>query len=214
MRKPNLSKKVLLSLGALGAAGAIAGMGTFATFTSTTSASQTVTAGKVEIALGATGTANRLDVAATKVVAGDTIQRAVDLISTSTDPLSTVKLTTTATASSILDTDTSTGLNMYIQNCASAWAEAGTSPAYTYTCAGGATPVLGSLVSPVNVITTTSGGVALANLTATTTGTGTTDHLMITLTLPAGNSLANLATPPSSVIQYSFTGTQRAATSR
>jgi spore coat-associated protein N len=211
MRKPHLSKKVLLSLGALGAAGAIAGMGTFATFTSTTSASQTVTAGKVEIALGATGAANRLSVAATKVVAGDTIQRVVDLVSTSSDPLSTVKLTTTATASSILDTDTTTGLKMYIENCATAWTEAGTSPAYTYTCSGGATAVLGSLASQVNVITSLA---TLNNLTATTTGTSATDHLRITLSLPSTNTVANLATPPSSTIDYSFVGTQRAATNQ
>src|SRR5436305_12710526 len=91
------SKKILLSLGALGAAGAIAGLGTYATFTSTTAASQTVTAGKVSIALGAVGPANRLTVNATNVVPGDTINRAVDLINTSTDGLKTVSLATTAT---------------------------------------------------------------------------------------------------------------------
>src|SRR5205085_159930 len=127
MKKRNVSRKVLLSLGALGAAGAIAGLGTFATFTSTTSASQTTTAGKVSIALGAVGPANRLTVNATNVVPGDTINRAVDLVNSSTDGLKSVSLTTTATASSILDTDTSTGLKMYIQSCSlsGGWTEAG-----------------------------------------------------------------------------------------
>lgn len=213
MPKSHRSKKVLLSIAALGAAGAIAGMGTFATFTSTTSASQTATAGKVEIALGATGPANRLSVDATNLVAGDTINRVVDLVSTSSDPLSSVKLTTTATASSVLDTDTTTGLTMYIRNCSVAWTEAGVSPALTYTCGGTESAVHGSAGSPEDVITTTAGGVTLSNLTATTSGSAT-DHLLVTLTLPAANTLANLATPPSSTIQYSFTGTQRAATNR
>lgn len=208
------SKKILLSLAALGAAGTIAGLGTFATFTSTTSASQNVTAGKVEIALGTAGTANRLSVSATNVVPGDTINRALDLISTSTDPMKSVNLTTTATTSSVLDTNTTDGLQMYIRNCSAAWTESGTSPAFTYTCGGTSSAVLGSAASPVNIITTASGGSALNNLTSTTQGGPVTDHLLITVLLPQSNTSANLATPPSSTIQYSFTGTQRDGTVR
>lgn len=213
MHKRTVSKKVLLSLAALGSAAAIAGLGTFATFTSTTSATQDVTAGNVQIALGATGAANRLSVDATNVVAGDTIERVVDLVSTSTDPLSSVKLTTTATVSSVLDTDTTTGLTMYIRNCSVAWTEAGVSPALTYTCSGTESAVLGSVGSQEDIITTTVGGVVLNNLTATSSGTAT-DHLLITVTLPVANTVANLVTPPSSTIDYSFTGTQRTATNR
>jgi predicted ribosomally synthesized peptide with SipW-like signal peptide len=213
MQKRFVSKKVLLSLAAVGSAAAIAGLGTFATFTSTTSASQNVTAGKVQIALGAVGATNRLSVDATSVVAGDTINRAVDLVSTSTDPLSSVKLTTSPTVSSVLDTDTSTGLTMYIRNCSVAWTESGSSPAFTYACSGTETAVLGSSGSPQNIVTTTAGGVTLNNLAATTSGSAT-DHLLITVTLPAANTTANLVTPPSSTIQYSFTGTQRSATNR
>lgn len=213
MRKRNVSRKVLLSLAALGSAAAIAGLGTFATFTSTTSATQDVTAGKVEIALGEAGATNRLSVDATNVVAGDTINRVVDLVSTSTDPLASVKLTTTATASSVLDTDTTTGLTMYIRNCSVAWTETGTSPAFSYTCSGTESAVLGSSGSPVDIITTTVGGETLNNLTATSSGTAT-DHLLITVTLPQANTAANLATPPSSTIEYSFVGTQRNATNR
>jgi predicted ribosomally synthesized peptide with SipW-like signal peptide len=213
---PELSpaKKILLSLGALGAAGAIAGLGTFATFTSTTSASETVTAGKVEIALGASGAANRLSVSATNVVAGDTIQRAVDLISTSTDPLASVKLITTATTSSVLDTNTTDGLTMRIQRCSlgAGWTEAGVSPALTYTCPSGT--ITEVLAAGEDIVTTTAGGVTLANLAALTTAGPVTDHLLITVTLPSTNTTANLASPPSSTIQYSFTGTQRDATNR
>src|SRR5436305_11668678 len=195
------SKKILLSLGALGAAGAIAGLGTFATFTSTTSASHQVTAGKVEIALGASGAANRLSVSATNVVPGDTINRVVDLISTSTDPMASVKLTTSASGSSVLDTNTTDGLQMYIRNCSTAWTEAGSSPAFTYTCGGTASAVLGSSGSPVNIITTTIGGVSLTNLSSTTTAGPVTDHLLITVVHAQSNTSANLTTPTSSMIR-------------
>ena len=214
MRSLSTSKKILLSLGALGAAGAIAGLGTFATFTSTTSATHSVTAGKVEVALGASGPANRLSVSATNVVPGDTISRAVDLVSTSTDAMKTVNLTTTATASSVLDTNTTDGLQMYIRDCSTAWTESGTSPAFTYTCGGTASNVLGSAASPVNIITTTAGGVSLSNLEATTSAGPVTDHLLVTILLPQSNTSATLATPPSSTIQYAFTGTQRDGTAR
>jgi spore coat-associated protein N len=208
------SKKILLSLGALGAAGAIAGLGTFATFTSTTSATHQVTAGKVEIALGASGAANRLSVSATNVVPGDTINRVVDLISTSTDPMASVKLTTSATVSSVLDTNTTDGLQMYIRNCSVAWTEAGSSPAFTYTCSGTTTAVLATAGAPTNIITTTAGGVTLTNLSATTTAGPVTDHLLLTIVLPQANTSANLTTPPSSTIDYSFAGTQRNGTVR
>src|SRR5438270_6938464 len=190
MKARSNPKKLLLSLAALGTAGAIAGLGTFATFTSTTSASQSVTAGKVEIALGASGAANRLSVSATNVVPGDTINRVLDLISTSTDAMKTVNLTTTASASSVLDTNTTDGLQMYIRSCSSAWTEAGSSPAFTYTCGGTTSAVLGSAGFPVNIVTTTAGGVALANLTATTTAGPITDHLLITIVLPQTNTSA------------------------
>src|SRR5438132_1028813 len=108
-------RKVLLSVSALGAAGAIAGLGTFATFTSSTNAGQQVASGTVTIGLGATGAAtNQLTVAADKIAAGDTIQRSVDLIDSGTIGLSGVTLTTTATTSSLLDTDTTTDLQMVI----------------------------------------------------------------------------------------------------
>ena len=204
MRKPHLSKKVLLSLGALGAAGAIAGMGTFATFTSTTSATQSVSSGNVEIALGATGTAaNRLSVTATNVMPGDTIQRAVNLVSTSSEGLGSVALTTTAPTSSLLNTDATDGLQMVIDQCPVAWTVVGdplVNP--TYTCA---TPTAALATGPV-----VRSGAALTGLSVLTAPG--TSYLRITLTLPtsADNDFESLT----SVIDYSFLATQRAATNR
>lgn len=200
----SLTQKVLLSVAALGSAAGIAGLGTFGSFTSTTSASQSVTSGTVTIALGATGAStNRLTVNATGVVPGDTMQRSFNLSNTGNQDLASVTLTTTATTSSALDTDATNGLQMSIDRCSVAWTESGTSPAFTYTCAGTTSTVLSSRA----VI---GSSLSLSNLTTTTAGN--TDYLHLTLTLPssAGNSLQGLT----STIQYSFTGTQRAATNK
>jgi spore coat-associated protein N len=197
--------KILGSLAALGAAASVAGLGTFATFTSSTSASQSIQSGTVSIALGSAGTAaNRLTIGASNLVAGDTIQRAVDLTSTSSDPLASVALTTTASPSSALDTDATNGLQMVIDKCSVAWTEGGTAPAYTYTCGGTTSTVLASRAVIGSALT-------LGNLAEITSGS-TTDHLRVTLTLPS--SAPNALQGQSSSISYTFVGTQRAATSK
>lgn len=195
-------QKVLVSLGILGLAGALAGMGTYASFTSTTSATQTVTSGTAIITLGAAGAGtNRLDVPASGLVAGDTVQRSADLINPGPSDLAGISLSTTVSASSLLDTDTTNGLQMVIDKCSVAWTETGSSAPFTYACSGSISSVLAS--SPV-----IGTNLPLANLSTTTASN--TDHLRVTLTLPtgAGNTLQGL----SSTITYTFTGTQRAAT--
>jgi spore coat-associated protein N len=196
------ANKLIATLAVLGAAASIAGLATFATFTSTTSSSHTISSGTVTIALGATGAStNRLNIGASAIAPGDTIQRSVDLIDQGTINLASVTLTTSATTSSVLDTDGTNGLQMVIDKCSQAWTEAG--PPYTYTCGGSTSSVLTSRA----VIQT---GVTLSNLSSLTAGN--TDHLRVTLTFPsgAGNSFQN----KSSTIQYTFTGTQRAATDK
>jgi predicted ribosomally synthesized peptide with SipW-like signal peptide len=196
--------KLLVSAALLAGAASAAGLGTFGSFTSTTSASQSVTAGTVVIGVGTAGTANnRLSVAATGVVPGDTIQRTVQLNNTGNQNLASITLTTTASPSSLLDTDATNGLQLVIQKCSSTWTEAGTAPAYTYTCGGTTTTVLASRA----VI---GANIALSGLSAVTAGAS--DNLMATLTLPAsaGNTFQGLA----STVTFAFTGTQRAATNQ
>src|SRR5690348_10445545 len=177
---------------------------TYATFTSSTSASQSITSGTVTIALGATGAStNRLTVGASGIAAGDSLQRSVDIVNQGTIDLTSIGLTTTATTSSLLDTDTTNGLQVAIDRCSAAWTESGTAPAYTYTCSGTTSSVLAS--RPV-----IGSNLTLANLSSLTAGA--TDHLRVTLTLPA--AAPNTLQGQSSTIQYAFTGTQRAGTSR
>ena len=199
-----IGTKVLATLALIGAAASIAGLGTYATFTSSTPAeAQAITSGTVNIALGTDGTsANRLDIGATDIAPGDTIQRAVDLSNAgSTIDLGSLTLDTSASPSSALDTDAANGLQMTVDRCSVAWTEAG--PPYVYTCGGttqtvlASTPVIGS-------------NLMLSNLSAMTAGQ--TDHLRVTLSLPAtaDNSMQGLA----STIDFVFTGTQRTGTSQ
>src|SRR5947199_7739835 len=110
-RRPSRAQKLVSTAAVLGATASIAGLGTFATFTSSTSASHTVSSGTVTIALGATGgSTNRLNVDATAIAPGDTIQRSVDLINQGTLDLASATLTTQATTGSTLDTDTTSRL--------------------------------------------------------------------------------------------------------
>jgi spore coat-associated protein N len=196
-------RKLVVSLAIVAAAASIAGLGTFATFTSSTSASQNVSSGTVTIALGASGPANRLTVGASNIAPGDTIQRSVDLINSGSIDLSGITLTTSATLSSVLDTDATNGLQMVIDRCSNAWTEAGVAPAYTYTCSGTTSTVLASRAVIGSNLT-------LSNVSALTNGV--TDHLRVTLTFPsaAPNSFQN----QSSTILYTFTGTQRAGTNK
>ena len=193
-------RKILLSLGALGVAGALAGMGTFATFTATTSAGSTLASGTVVIALGNTGAAtNRLTVNASGLVPGDTVQRSFDLSNTGSQDLASIALTTSASPSSLLDTDATNGLQMVIDRCSVAWTESGSSPAFSYSCGGSTT----TIVSTRAVI---QSSLSMAGLGALTSAG--TDHLRLTLTFPgtAGSTFQGL----SSTVTFSFLGTQRA----
>jgi spore coat-associated protein N len=196
--------KVIASLALVGTAAGVAGLGTYGAFTSSTSASDTVASGTVSIALGASGTANRLSVAASGLVPGDTVQRAATLTNAAGDQaLSAITLTTSALPTSKLDTDTTMGLQLAIDNCSVAWSESGVSPAYTYTCSGTTTQVLASRA-------VTGSNIALGNLTSL--AAGQTDNLRVTLTLPsaADNTFQGL----SSTVAFNFTGTQRTATNK
>jgi len=193
-------RKLLPSLAGLAVAAVLAGTGAFATWTATTSAGNTLATGTVVIALGNTGAStNRLTVNASGLVPGDTVQRSFDLANTGSQDLASVALTTTASPSSLLDTDTTNGLQMVIDRCSAAWTESGSSPAFSYSCSGSTT----TIVTSRPVIQTS---LALSGLSALTGGGS--DHLRLTLTFPssAGTSFQGVT----STLSYSFLGTQRA----
>jgi spore coat-associated protein N len=190
------ARKLLLSIAVLGSAASIAGLGTFATFTSSTSASHTIASGTLSL----TAPFSRLGTGASPIAPGDTMQRAIDLSYSGTISFGSATLTTSATSSSLLDTDAANGLQIAIDKCSQAWTESG--PPYTYTCGGSTSSVLASRALIGSAL-------ALSNLTLTA---GSTDHLRVTVTMPssADNTLQN----KSSTIDYTFTGVQRAGTNQ
>ena len=193
--------KVLLTLAVLAAGATAVGAGTYASFTSSATAGPlTVSSGTQTLSVPAAGATNRMTVSASNIVPGDTMQRAINLTNSGNVNLSAITLTSSASVSSVLDTDATNGLQVAIDRCSVAWTEAGVSPAYTYTC-GGATSAV--LASPAVI----GSGVALSNLTTTTAGN--TDYLRVTLTFPsaAGNTLQT----QSSTINFPFNGAQRTA---
>lgn len=198
----SLLTRLLMTLGLVGLVASALGGAAYASFSSSTDVSQDVGAGTVEFASIADDAAGqRLSVAATDIAPGDTVQRAVTLTNTgSIDMLAgSVALTSSATASSLLDTGAN-GLTITIDKCSVAWTES--SFPYTYTCGGTTTSVLATRPVIANAV-------ALANVDTTA---GTPNHLRVTLTLPtaADNAYQGL----SSTIDYVFVGQQRAAQSR
>ena len=200
--------KALASVALDGSVAAVAGLGTFGLFTSSTSAAQPLASGTVAIALGAAGTAtNRLTLGASGLVPGDTVARAVQLSNAAGNQgLSSITLSTAASPSSLLDTDAVNGLQLTIQSCPTARTEAGTSPAYTYTCTGTATTVLAS--RPVSI--PAGSAVTLPGLNSL--AGGGTDNLLSTETFPtaAGNTLQT----QTSNVTFNLVGTQRAGTAK
>ncbi|MBC7593510.1 MAG: hypothetical protein H7288_06170 [Kineosporiaceae bacterium] len=201
-RRVTTLQKVLVGIVALVVTATMAGLGTFATFTSGTSASHQTSSGTVVVNLGATGAkTNRLNINATTIAPGDTIQRTVDIVGSGSLALASQTLTTTATTSSLLDTDTTNGLQMVVDKCSVPWTEGGVNPAFTYTCGGSITSVIAS--RPV-----VGSNLAMSNMTLG--AGGGTDNIRVTLTLPttAGNTFQGI----NSTINLAFTETQRAGT--
>jgi predicted ribosomally synthesized peptide with SipW-like signal peptide len=196
-RRRALVRRLLLSTALVAIAALVVGAGAFALFTNTQSVTQSVASGTVSLSpVNVNGTNNRLSVAATNLAPGDTIERSVDVKNVGSIALANVTLTTTATTSSLLDTDATNGLQMVIDRCSTAWTESAFP--YTYTCSGTTTSVLPSRA----VI---GAGLTLTGLTLTA---NTDNYLRVKLTFPttAGNSFQGLT----SVVSYAFTGTQRA----
>jgi len=188
--------RIVGSVGVLGAAAAVAGMGTFGAFTdSTTPAVVSLDSGVVSIALSAADGTASVPLSFTGVVPGASVTRAIDLVNDGTSALAQVDLATAATTSSLLDTDTTHGLQMSVQSCSVAWT-------VDSTCTGTVRTL--QATGPVVRSTTLADPASLA--------AETTDHLAVTLALPA--SAGDAFKQQSSELALTFTATQRAGTDR
>ena len=191
-----ITRKLLMSVAAFGAAASVAGLGTFAAFTSSTNASNSVSTGTIDLALGAAGAVtNRLSLDVTELAPGMVAQRSFDLRNTGSEPFHELELTTQATSSSMLDTDAVNGLQMQVLRCSTPWIESGTSPLLTYTCLGTQTAAIAS--RPVIGSSLPLSGADLA--------AGATNHLLLKLTLPL--TASDLFQNRTSTLLYTFRAT-------
>ncbi len=133
------------------------------------------------------------------LVPGDNIQRSVVLTrSNDTEAFGSVKITTAGTASNLLTTDATNGLQMKVEECSVAWVKTGDN----LTCTGTTTTVIaqravvGATDVPAATLTNLNGANKVANL-------------KVTLTLPtaADNNFQGLQ----NTINFTFDATQRAA---
>jgi hypothetical protein len=194
------ARKVVGSLGVLGTAAAVAGMGTFGGFTdSTTPVATTIESGTLSINVAQQGYS--VPVTTAGFLPGDSLTRAVNLVNDGNSALGSVTLSSTATVSSVLTTDTTNGLQLTVKKCSVAWTQGGTAQAPTYTCSGTESLVgSGPVVSTMNL----AGAAAL--------NAGGTDHLTFSISLPT--TADNTFQGKSASLSLTFTGTQRTGTAR
>ena len=188
--------RLIGSVGVIGAAAAVAGMGTFGAFTdSTTPAVVSLDSGVVSIALSAADGTASVPLSFGGVLPGASVTQVIDLVNDGSSALASVDLATAATTSSILDTDATNGLQMSVRSCPVAWAA-------DLSCAG----TVRTLQSAGPVVRSTT-LTAPASLAARTT-----DHLAVTLELPA--SAGDAFKQQASQLSLTFTAMQRAGTDR
>jgi hypothetical protein len=200
----NLSttKKVVGSLAIAGTAAAVAGLGTFGTFTDSTAPLNTsVASGTVDINLAQPSGAFAIPVTTTGFVPGDSVTRSVNLTNDGNSALASVSLASTATAGSILTTDTTNGLQLSVKSCSVPYTQGGTASAATYTCSG----TERTLVNGPAVNTASLNGINSLNA-------GGADYLVFSVSLPL--SADNTFQGKSASLQLVFTGTQRTGTTR
>jgi hypothetical protein len=187
------------ALSAVGVAVAVAGLGTFGQFTDSTSPVNTQVAdGVVSVDVSSPAGAS-VPFSGGMMLAGDSRSALVDLVNDGTTPLSTVTLTSTATASSVLDQDTVNGLQLTVESCSVPWTTGATAP----TCSGA---VRSYFTRPILV--SNASLVSSAALAA-----GAIDHLKLTAALPSSAS-GDAFEAATSTLNFVFTGAQRSGAPR
>ena len=189
------ARRVAGSVAVLGVAAAVAGLGTYSTFTDSTSPVVTgVGTGVLSLSLQSGGTAATVPFAGGAMMAGDSVDQALDLVNDGTTAFGSVTMKMTATTSSILDTDTSNGLQLKVQKCSVAWSGS--------TCSGTAS----TLYSGPMVVTQALTGAASLN-------PGGVDHLLLTASMPASAN-GSAYQGKQSTLSLVFDGVQRAGAGR
>lgn len=191
--------KLVATLGVLGATAAIASLGTFGTFSDTTTpVDTTVDSGVVSIDMAQAG-AGMVPFTGGLMLPGDTRAFPVDLVNSGNTALSSVTLASSATTSSVLDSDPVNGLQLKVESCTTAWSSTGAG----YSCGG----TQKSFYSGRMLVQ----GRSLAD--AASLVPGSVDHLLLTAGLPSSAS-GDAYEGATSSLSFVFTGTQRGAAAR
>lgn len=193
------SAKVLASVVLVAGAAGVAGLGTFGSFTSSTAAEQQVSTGKVTLTSASQATRG-FDVAATNMVPGDTVQRAVQLTrANDSETFGSVKVTTAGSTSNLLTTDATNGLKLKMDLCSVAWTKAASNE---LTCSGTTTPLVAQRV-------VVGQNLDLGAATTALNSAAKVANVRAELVLPteAGNPFQGL----SNTISFTFDATQRTA---
>jgi hypothetical protein len=179
------------------------GGGVYAAYTGSSSKAQTISSVSIALTLGATGAStNRLNIAVPAVSPVNQAFRTFDLSVAGGADVSAIKVTTSFSPSSLLNTDTSNGLQVSMSRCSVAWVEVGTSPNFTYTCSGTISNTL--LTTPVAMTNT-----SLINMLLTA---GSTNHMLVRLQILTSASAATIGL--TSGITFTFNPTPRTAGSQ
>jgi hypothetical protein len=196
--RKNSAAKVIGSVAIVAAAAGVAGLGTFGSFTDSTDAMQAeVTSASVSIDLAMPAQAINFPGMAGGWVPGDTAYLPVDLVNTGTADLASLTLAVSATKSSILDTNTTDGLQLTVQGCDQPWSTS----TGAYTCAGTVTE---HYAGPVVLNQAFPEAKSLA--------VGGRDHLLATVSLPESAGVEFMGAETQ--LSILFTGTQRTGTAR
>ena len=199
-RHRTTAARIVGTVGVLGAAAAIAGLGTFGSFTTSSAPVDTkVDSAVLSINVADAGDALTMPFGGGLFLAGDSRSYRVDLVNDGNAALGSLTMTSRATASSILDTDTVHGLQLAVESCSVAWTVADSA----YSCAGTQKSFYsGPIVASGQAL---SGAASLA--------VGGVDHLLMTAALPSTAS-GDAFEGASSSLEFFFTGTQRAGSAR
>lgn len=228
-RRRSVTRLLLTLAVLLLGAGAVTG-GVFANFTDTaTGGPQPINTGTVQIALATpTGDYGSLTVGPINNMAqGDSVSRVVQLtnagsIAWATTGGLTLQTSVSGTnAANTIVTDTTNGLQVKVEQCATAPTETGgTNGPWTYTCSGGFTTVASG---PLATLNTTP-----ADLSTGEPAIGASTYYVVTVSLPnltnfpyatnggvcGGSGSTEQLQGCSLSITYNFTATQRAGTSQ
>lgn len=182
--------KIAASIAIAATAAAVAGLGTFGTFSSSTAPTPVaIQNGTVSINLTA-GDGSASVPLSFSVSPGSSTTQNVNLVNGGSAALQSISLATVATTSSILDSDPTNGVQMQVDDCSVAWAAGGT-------CSGVQRTVLASGPAVRTVTLANPFGLAA----------GATDHLAVTLGLPA--TAGDAFKSQSSGLSLTFTAVQR-----